>query len=323
VQLFTDDEDLNVEFGWQLMKGGATVCRGLGNGDGAPERRPSMDPTKPFERVATDCGETCPYAKSGACKRVSVARLIVPGRNSRGLLHTPLNSVWQFRSHGDNTAQLLRNAMRDFKAMTGGILAGIPLLLTMQRESRRGVSAFYSVGLTFDGLPGELDEVVMREITRRDRFKAFQASREVKPMSMEDLLRAQGRTIGFEGTAESFALNAEFSPSTLNHAAPPVMDGAPASGEEPAPEPVAAAEPEAPQAVGDAVPAAPAWALPARLGNEADATTPQNNFITTLAQKLGVGWKVEPLKTGLGKEQAKALITFLKDRPEEAKHAFA
>ena len=338
VQFYTDDDTLNVEFGWMLMKNGATVCRGLGNGDMAPERRPGLDASKPFEKLNQECGETCIYAKGGSCKRACVARLIVPGRNSRGQLHTPMNSVWQFRSHGDNTAQLLMNAMRDFKALTGGILAGIPLLLTVQRETRRGLGAFWSVGLTFDGLPGDLDEAVMREFERRDRFEQFQRSRAIKSVTMEDLLRSQGRTIGFEDPSASFAINAEFSPATLNGAeiqSPDpkveavVPDWAPAQVadtlvEIAAPE-VATSEGEPAQAPPEA-PAAPVcgFSLPARTPKEEGVTGPQLAFIESLGKLAGIPSEtIKSLTTGLGKDQAKVLIPFLKTQPDNAREYFA
>lgn len=339
VQFYTDDDTLNVEFGWILMKGGATVCRGLGNGDLAPERRPGFDVAKPFEKLNQECGETCPYAKNGACKRASVARLVVPGRNSRGQLHTPLNSVWQFRSHGDNTAQLLMNAMRDFKALTGGILAGIPLLLTVQRETRRGLAAFWSVGLTFDGLPSDLDEAVMREFQRRDRFDQFQQSRAIKSVTMEDLLRSQGRTIGFEDSSASFAINAEFSPSTLNgavvqsanlpnEAVVADLAVAPAGSalvEITAPE-VEAGEAEPAQA-SPGVPTAPVpcgFILPERAPNEKGVSGPQLAFIETLGSRAGIpAAKIKSLLLGLGLDQAKAVITFLKAQPDNAREYFA
>ncbi len=333
VQFFTDDESLNVEFGWQLMKGGATVCRGLGNGDMHPERRDGMDPAKPFVPFAQECGEACPYAKNGSCKRVSVARLIVPGRNSRGQLHTPLNSTWAYRSHGDNTAQLLRNAMRDFKGLTGGILAGIPLLLSMQRETRRGFGAFWSVGLTFDGLPSDFDECVMKEWQRRDRFAAFQAARSTKAKSMEDLLREQGRTIGFEGAQESVAINAEFSPGTLHGAAVPVVtdDQAILVGRE---EPTALPRGNAleiPGPGGESAGEVQALNLPGRTEAEKDRTEPQANFVRNLAGGLGIPrTKVDAVLSGaamgqekpLSLEQAKVLITGLKSAPEAAKAFF-
>jgi len=356
VEFYSDDETLNVEFGWQLMKGGATVCRGLGNGDMEPERRPELNPAKPFEKIACACGESCMYGKNGSCKRVSVARLMVPGRNSRGLLHTPLNSVWQFRSHGDNTAQLLQNAMRDFKALTGGILAGIPLMLTMQRETRRGVSAFYSVGLTFDGLPDELEDIVQRIHLRREKNRAIQAVRAVKSATVEDLLRGQGRTIGFEDAKESFAINAEFSPSTLNGAkvetpaagvavpVPEVVDGA-AEAQVVATETMPAGtsqdvtvEPEA-AAVADQeivndqktepaevpTPApAPVVVLPERKAGEKDLTMPQANYIRTLAEKAGVEkGLVEAFIKNLGIDQGKALLTFLLKSPDQVAQVFA
>ena len=338
VQFYTDDDTLNVEFGWMLMKNGATVCRGLGNGDMAPERRPGLDTSKPFEKLSQECGESCVYAKGGSCKRASVARLIIPGRNRRGQLHTPLNSVWQFRSHGDNTAQLLMNSMRDFKALTGGILAGIPLLLTVQRETRRGLSAFWSVGLTFDGLPGDLDEAVMREFMRRDRFNQFQQSRSVKNVTMEDLLRSQGRTIGYEDQNASFAINAEFSPSTLNGAvvepreplaevvtALATSQAADALVEIGAPEVEAdEAEPVVASPGAPVAPVACGFNLPERAPKEEGVTGPQLAFIETLGKQAGIPpEKIKSLTTGLGKEQAKVLIPFLKAQPDNAREYFA
>jgi len=333
VQFYTDDPDLNVEYGWQLMKGGATVCRGLGNGDMNPERRDGMDPSKPFVPFAQECGEACPFARNGSCKRVSVARLIVPGRNGKGQLHTPLNSVWAFRSHGDNTAQLLRNAMRDFKSLTGGILAGLPLQLSMQRETRRGYGAFWSVGLTFDGLPSDFDEACMKEWQRRDRFAAFQAARAVKTKSMEDLLREQGRTIGFEDARESVALNAEFSPATLHGAAvaEEIAAEAPAVRVEVAEQPDAEAQGQDEAGLAAGEPAVEPLQMPGRADGDKDRTPPQAQYIRNLAGGLGVAKeKVEGvlMGKGLGQEkpmsldQARALITGLKESPASAKAFF-
>jgi len=206
IEFVSDDPEVNLELGREMGGRGTVLCRG--GRDGSAERRVKagkLDPAGEFTKVADGtCGDECPYAKNKQCKIGAILRFRIPG-------HTPIGQVWQFRSHGWNTAQDLLGAMGSIKAITGGTLQRIPLELTIYEQRRSPVvggarqsTTFYSVGLGFRGEEEDLLNALERAAKLKTRYQALNV------MDLEAQIRAQGQTIGHEDDAEAAAVAAEF-----------------------------------------------------------------------------------------------------------------
>ena len=140
IRVFSDDPDANLEVGYLLLGRsgpnlGKVLCRGNGlTAECRGEILPSGDfsvpapVTKdtPFQPCATPCGKECPAFSAGACKLHALFRFRTPGK-------TPFGKVDQLRTTGLNSINALKGSMEAILAESGGVLAGLPLRLRIDR----------------------------------------------------------------------------------------------------------------------------------------------------------------------------------------------
>lgn len=180
IELVSDEPRVNLDIVYNMGGNGFIVCRGDGTNASrriGPDGKISTDAA--FQKLPEGtCGEGCPFAQSGKCKLASTLYFRIPGR-------TAIGSVWQFRTKAINSAQDLLGAMHALKAITGGVLARIPLKIFMTEQKRRPVtdkgrttSHFWTLGIAFDGDEEELIQAVA---------KARKLARDMAELSMPSL----------------------------------------------------------------------------------------------------------------------------------------
>jgi len=331
IELVADDPSVNLEVVYAMAGRGAILCRG--NGVSAERRlndRGAMVSEAPFVPVAEgECGEKCPFFKQAACKLASTLRFRIPG-------HTDMGAIYQFRTTSWNTAQDLLGAMQNLSAMTGGVLARMPLRLFMHEQRRQIVangkrtgSSFWTLGVSFDGS----EEDLIAAVSKANKLKADMKALSIP--TLEDRLRTQESDLltGDLTSAEELAIAAEFFPGvpTTIPAADPAQEvvdennaaeaGPTPSSDEPASTTVGASaasidgEAKAPEAQASTLdqPEAPAPApAPAPTTATADLITPSQRgmILKHAARVAGVdSKKLETLLKPWTKKQASTWIS--------------
>ena len=152
VTLLWNDIAMNVQSRYASFSGATVWCSGDGEqadrqkGDG-PEREMVACPCK---RLDSD------YTGTDKCKINGVLSVLIEGAGGVG-------GIWKFRTTSFNTVDGLVGSMSFIKSITSGVLAGIPLNLTINPKNvltpAGAATTIYVVGLEYAGTMEELREV--------------------------------------------------------------------------------------------------------------------------------------------------------------------
>ena len=164
VRLLYDDIDLNFLTRYSAYQGSRCWC----SGDGEEAQRLTGENGKygpvtcPCERLAQD------YKGQPRCKPLGTLQVLLEGVDRVG-------GVWKFRTTSWNTVNAILSSLALIKTLTGGPLAGIPLMLvlspkTVTTPDGKSMVAFI-VSIEFRGPEQQLAEIgyeiALRRIERR------------------------------------------------------------------------------------------------------------------------------------------------------------
>ncbi|MBF0094313.1 MAG: hypothetical protein HQL34_07195 [Alphaproteobacteria bacterium] len=158
VRLLYDDSELDFQSRYVCFRGQTLWCSG--DGDNASRLRQANS----FERDIVPCANGgCLLADPAhqdkdrlRCKMNGTLSVIIDGAGVVG-------GVWKFRTTSFNSVVGIMSSLALIKRVTGGPLAGIPLMLTLSPKTGitpDGKSALvYVVGLEYRGMPDDLQEL--------------------------------------------------------------------------------------------------------------------------------------------------------------------
>ncbi len=152
VRLLFDDMELNFQSRYACYIGRNLFCSGDGEkairADAASQSRHEVECT--CERFDSD------YKGPEKCKINGTLSVMIDGAAGVG-------GVWKFRTTSYNTVVGLMSSLALIKRITGGVLAGLPLALTVSPKTvnapEGGTQTVYIVGLEYKGTPEELQKV--------------------------------------------------------------------------------------------------------------------------------------------------------------------
>lgn len=155
VRLLYNDPWLNFQTSYAAFRGKMRWC----SGDGETAQRMVAQGKVavvdcPCERL--DFG----YSEPDKCKINGTLSVVVDGAEVIG-------GVWKLRTTSINTCQGIASSLAMISGMTGGILAGIPLTLTLQPKTATtpegAMSTVYVVGMEYRGSADQLREIALRQ----------------------------------------------------------------------------------------------------------------------------------------------------------------
>jgi len=154
VMLLYNDPTLNFYTRYNEYKGGKRMC----SGDG--EHATKEDGTK----LICD-PDTCPTFKAKKCKANGILSVVLPAAPRLG-------GVYKFRTTSFNSIRSLLSSMFFLQSLTGGILANIPLKLTVSPQSVNPVGSptaqtIYVVNLEYAGTVDDLHKQTVALMTER------------------------------------------------------------------------------------------------------------------------------------------------------------
>lgn len=177
VRLLYDDPDLNFMTRYACYRGARCWC----SGDGEVAQR--LDNSGKYEEVACLCERQDPlYTGPDKCKSLGTLRVLIEGAERVG-------GCWTFRTASWNSVNDILGSMSFIRSMTGGILAGIPLLLVLTPKTvtvpTTGQSMLvYTVSLDYPGTEDQLAELGYNIARKRieHRIKMEQVEAEARKM---------------------------------------------------------------------------------------------------------------------------------------------
>jgi hypothetical protein len=154
VCLLYNDPTLNFYTQYNEYKGGKRMC----SGDG--EHATKEDGTK----LICD-PDTCPTFKAKKCKANGILSVVLPDAPRLG-------GVYKFRTTSFNSIRSILSSMFFLQSLTGGVLANIPLKLTVAPQSVNPVSSptaqtIYVVNLEYAGTVDDLHKQTVALMTER------------------------------------------------------------------------------------------------------------------------------------------------------------
>jgi hypothetical protein len=124
IRLLYDDIDLNFFTRYACYKGSRCWCSG--DGEGASRLTGENDNYQP---VSCPCERQDPmYQGQDKCKTLGTLSVLIEGVNRVG-------GVWSFRTTSFNSVNAILSSMALIKAITGGPLSGIPLMLVLSPKT--------------------------------------------------------------------------------------------------------------------------------------------------------------------------------------------
>ena len=157
VELCYDNPSMNMPNFYALLSEGKIMCRG--NGVVATK---TLDESK--EEIVCN-PKTCEAYQKKKCKHRGRLSVILSASNRLG-------GVYVFRTSGFNSIRNIMSSMGFLRGITGGVLGGIPLHLTLlpMTVKPQGVNQnvkIYAANLEYAGSPSELKKAAVEEIQRR------------------------------------------------------------------------------------------------------------------------------------------------------------
>jgi len=162
VVLLYDEPALN--FMTSLAYYDSAKCQCRGNGEVAIKA----------DGTQVECNpETCKFAKDKKCKPNGILSVVLQDAPRVG-------GVWKFRTTGWNSIRNLMSSIEFIHGLTGGRLAGLPLMLTLQPKSTiipgtKTKTTIYMVNLEFRGTMGELIERATTRLNSPEQIAQIEA----------------------------------------------------------------------------------------------------------------------------------------------------
>jgi hypothetical protein len=152
VRLIYDDIALNFPTRYACFNGRTLWC----SGDGESAQRLKAD-KKTYETVNCTCPRQDPvYAGNDKCKMNGNLSVLIHGAGGVG-------GIWSFRTTSYNSVIGLLSSMAFIRGVTGGVLANIPLTLTLRpkqaTDPQGNQQTIYVAGLEFDGDIDDLQQI--------------------------------------------------------------------------------------------------------------------------------------------------------------------
>ena len=162
VMLLYDDPDLNFPTSYAYYDNAQCQCRG--NGEIAITADGRQIPCDP---------ETCSNAAKKLCKPNGVLSVVLQDAPRVG-------GVWKFRTTGWNSIRNLMSSIEFIHGLTGGRLAGLPLILTLQPKTTvipgtKTTTTIYMVNIEFRGSMGELLNRAATRLATPEQVKQIEA----------------------------------------------------------------------------------------------------------------------------------------------------
>ena len=185
IQLLYNDLSLNFQCRYTCYYGKTLFC--TGDGENA---RQATDKKGSVKEVACTCyrqdptfaGDEGKSAGTGKCKINGVLSCVIQGADSVG-------GVWKFRTTGWNSTVGILSSLSFIKTLTGGHLAGLPLVTTIQPKVATNPISGESVtiqvvGIEFAGSMADLQKTTLSLATQNAAFFARLASVETEAQKM-------------------------------------------------------------------------------------------------------------------------------------------
>ncbi|WP_094226948.1 recombination directionality factor [Methanolobus psychrotolerans] len=162
VILLYDEPSLN--FFTSLAHYDSAQCQCRGNGEIAVKADGTQIPCNP---------DTCDYALHKLCKPNGVLSVVLQDAPRVG-------GVWKFRTTGWNSIRNLMSSIEFIHGMTGGRLAGLPLMLTLQPKTTvipgtRNITTIYMVNIEYRGTIGDLLNCAATRLATPDQIARIEA----------------------------------------------------------------------------------------------------------------------------------------------------
>lgn len=162
VVLLYDEPTLN--FMTSLAYYDSAKCQCRGNGEVAIKSDGTQIECNP---------ETCKFSNDKKCKPNGILSVVLQDAPRVG-------GVWKFRTTGWNSIRNLMSSIEFIHGLTGGRLAGLPLMLTLQPKSTiipgtKTKTTIYMVNLEFRGTMGELIERATTRLTSPEQIAQIEA----------------------------------------------------------------------------------------------------------------------------------------------------
>jgi len=193
IHLLYNDPTLNFMTWYREYKGGKCLCEGDGEF--------ALDKTT-GKKIICDI-DSCPKYANKKCKLNGILSVILPDAPRLG-------GVYKFRTTGFNSVRSILSSMFFLQSLTGGVLANIPLKLTVSPQSVNPIGSttaqtIYVVNLEYAGTVDDLHRQTVALMTER-------ASMQHKIAELESQARV---ALGMPESAEEIQdVTAEFYPDT-------------------------------------------------------------------------------------------------------------
>lgn len=193
VRLLHDNPEKNFMTSFAYYDSAACICRG--DGEWAVDASGEVIECDP---------EVCPYFQKKKCKPNGILSVLLEDAPRVG-------GVYKFRTTGWNSIRNILSAMEFIKGLSGGVLAGLPLVLTVQPKTTvipgtKTPTTIYTVNLEYQGSIGEMLNLAKVEAEQRIRSAKIQNAIDEQDIA---LLQAP------ESTEECLDVTEEFYPDNM------------------------------------------------------------------------------------------------------------
>jgi len=239
VTLLFDDPDLNFQVRFSCYAGNQAWCIG----DGTKALRLKND--KERETIECPCERVLPaYKGQNRCKVFGRLSVILQCAERLG-------GVWVFRTTSWNTTRNILSSMMLLKQITGGVLAGLPLLLTIQPKTvvtQDGQSqVVYVVNIEYSGTIEDLTRKALDIKRQRTEYKVqvelLEDQARQRLLSMPDVDEEEARDIRGEFYPENGVPQQEMQQAAEPEGEAVPQEGRPAEKDQPADDSAADAAP--------------------------------------------------------------------------------
>lgn len=209
ITLLFDDPDLNFQVRFSCYTGARLWCVG----DGAKAVRLKANGQR--EAVQCPCERVLPgYQGQEKCKVFGRLSVILEGAERIG-------GVWVFRTTSWNTARNILSSMLLIKQITGGILSGLPLVLTIQPKhvvlANGQGQTVYVVNVEY---PGSIEQITRRAL----EIKRQRTEYKVRVELLENQVRKRLLAMPEVDEEEEKDIQEEFYPENGQEAQEPVTE---------------------------------------------------------------------------------------------------
>jgi len=187
VRLLYDDLELNFQARYACYRGVRCWC----TGDGETAQRSAGDNGK-YQTVPCPCERRDPiYSGQDRCKILGTLQVLIEGTDRIG-------GIWKYRTTSWNSVNAILSSLTLIKAITGGPLAGIPLIMVLSPKTvtvptTGQAMVIYVVSLEYRGNEAQLEDlgyaIARKRIEHRVRMEQIedQARRMLAPPQAESL----------------------------------------------------------------------------------------------------------------------------------------